>query len=431
MARVQFGAVAADARGGLADLVYSRNRYGAYVRSKGVFTGPLSIPQQSYNALLAGVSRRWGELSERQRASWESFAKEVTWSNVFGLAKRWSGQGLFMHLNLGLAANGFGQMPEPPSDLNVSAVPGFDVYGTSFVTDGGRVIFFDEFVEATFTPLPDHVPNIGTVWEHFFGDGVMNVDLDECLADPGSGLQVWGMRTDDTPYGFGWGNVRLAAFSAGAAVGGFCSQMSDVDPGWMGYVYRDDSVWSLRLECPVLGIFEEAALSSDVNDTPVFVSLGVSGEQAQVTCDDPTLGVVSVVAAGTLRRPLAWGLVGDTGDGTDVFWDNFIVNPVVVGDFVLYGLGGVLQEGEVFEVWATKALSPGVHFVKPYWRRVGVFTPADDGSIDISAQVRAIVGRGRVVPGARVAVKVNVINSFNGARSPGVRRDTFLVAAPM
>ena len=85
MAIIKMGALAQDVRGTLNGTVFSRNRGGAYVRSKVSPVQPLTDFNGMSRAIFGAISQRWSNtLTDAQRAGWEAFAAVHTFVNIFG-----------------------------------------------------------------------------------------------------------------------------------------------------------------------------------------------------------------------------------------------------------------------------------------------------------------------------------------------------------
>jgi hypothetical protein len=123
VAKIKFGNIVADARGKLGGVVYSRNRGGAYVRSKVTPVNPQSPYQLAVRARLADLSGRWhADLTEAIRLQWEAFATAHPRVDVFGEQRVLSGLAMYQALN-GIALGGGGaRMDGPPVDLDVVAL---------------------------------------------------------------------------------------------------------------------------------------------------------------------------------------------------------------------------------------------------------------------------------------------------------------------
>lgn len=99
MAKIKFGMMMTDARGKLGGQVFSKNRSGAYVRTKVTPVNPQTEYQQQNRALLGSISSSWSGLSESQRNAWNGVVTDWQKTNVFGDLNKPSGKNLFTGLN--------------------------------------------------------------------------------------------------------------------------------------------------------------------------------------------------------------------------------------------------------------------------------------------------------------------------------------------
>lgn len=102
MANVSGSAIVGEASGKVGDKVFGRNRYGKFVRSKGVQPNtPTSARTQRRNA-LSSTQTRWQNLTENQRELWIKAAEEGIFKVSQGMnaGAKLSGASLFMKVNL-------------------------------------------------------------------------------------------------------------------------------------------------------------------------------------------------------------------------------------------------------------------------------------------------------------------------------------------
>ena len=99
MAKIKFGMMMTDARGKLGGQVFSKNRSGAYVRTKVTPVNPRTDLQQSNRSLLGSLSSAWSNLTETQRSAWNSAVDNWQKTNVFGDLQKPPGKNLFTSLN--------------------------------------------------------------------------------------------------------------------------------------------------------------------------------------------------------------------------------------------------------------------------------------------------------------------------------------------
>lgn len=101
MAKVKFGAMMVDARGKLGGHVYSKNRGGAYMRTKVTPTNPQSLDQSEVRSIFGSISQSWSNLTDDQRATWNGAVENFKTTDVFGDLRTPSGKALFQRLNQG------------------------------------------------------------------------------------------------------------------------------------------------------------------------------------------------------------------------------------------------------------------------------------------------------------------------------------------
>lgn len=100
MAKIKFGMMMTDARGKLGGQVFSKNRAGAYVRTKVTPVNPQTALQQEGRELLGSLSQQWGLLTQAQIDQWNEAVDEWKSTDVFGDIKKPSGKNLFVKLNM-------------------------------------------------------------------------------------------------------------------------------------------------------------------------------------------------------------------------------------------------------------------------------------------------------------------------------------------
>lgn len=119
MAKILFTAVVADMRNKLNGTVFSKNRYGAYTRTKVTPVNPQSTAQMLVRSRFGASSAAWRSLTEAQRQSWIDGAPGFPISDIFGNSKILSGQALYNRLNLNLAQVGTASISTCPSPGSV------------------------------------------------------------------------------------------------------------------------------------------------------------------------------------------------------------------------------------------------------------------------------------------------------------------------
>lgn len=114
--KVKFGAIVVDGRNKVGGHVLSKNRGGAYMRTKVTPVNPQTVFQSNVRGTLTTNSQNWRGLTEDQRSAWNSAVQNFKKTDIFGDIKTPSGINLFVKLNALLAVIGAPALTDPPSD---------------------------------------------------------------------------------------------------------------------------------------------------------------------------------------------------------------------------------------------------------------------------------------------------------------------------
>jgi len=115
MAAVRFGGLVAEARGVCGDVVYSRNRAGAFARSRYEWTQPGSEWAVMARNRMYSLGYSWTHtLQEQHRAAWEAWAAVHLVTNVFGHGVRLCGAAAYAQVNFRRGVCGVGPRDWPP-----------------------------------------------------------------------------------------------------------------------------------------------------------------------------------------------------------------------------------------------------------------------------------------------------------------------------
>jgi hypothetical protein len=121
MAKVKFGAMVTDMRGKSNGNVYSKNRGGAYLRTKVTPVNRKSVAQLEVRDRLSSLSQSWRALTESQRIAWNSSVNDFKKTNVFGDLRTPSGFNLFQRLNNNSFTVGGAGLTTPPIPTSVDS----------------------------------------------------------------------------------------------------------------------------------------------------------------------------------------------------------------------------------------------------------------------------------------------------------------------
>lgn len=139
--KIKWGALVVDGRGKIGGHVASKNRGGAYMRTKVTPVNPQSAQQSAVRQLFGQLSQSWSTLTPEQRASFDEGVSDYQQTNIFGDLKSPSGKALFQRLNTNLLTVGASQVNTLPS-----LVAGPTLYPSAVQIDTGlSSVFFDQF----------------------------------------------------------------------------------------------------------------------------------------------------------------------------------------------------------------------------------------------------------------------------------------------
>lgn len=132
MAKILFSGIAGvDMRNKLNGSVFSKNRYGGYVRTKVTPVNPQTTAQQAARNNLSTWSQAWRGLTESQRQGWIDGAVSYPFTDIYGNAKILSGQALFVKLNTNLYNYGTANIEDCPSPTAIPALNSITLTGAA------------------------------------------------------------------------------------------------------------------------------------------------------------------------------------------------------------------------------------------------------------------------------------------------------------
>lgn len=137
MAKLLFTAFLADARNKLNGSVFSKNRYGPYVRTRATPANPQTAYQQEVRQAFGSLSSAWRNLSDAERSAWSAAAQDFPVLDAFGNSKILSGNALFVSLNRNRLLIGQPTLTLPPLP---QAVPTLELTALSVALDVGPAL---------------------------------------------------------------------------------------------------------------------------------------------------------------------------------------------------------------------------------------------------------------------------------------------------
>ena len=120
-----------DARGKLGGQVFSKNKGGAYVRTKVTPANPQTSAQTTVRALFAAISAAWSALTAANIAAWNTAVDEWKSTDIFGDLLAPTGKELHQRLNNQLQTVGGSALTAPPAKV---ALPNSPITAADFDT---------------------------------------------------------------------------------------------------------------------------------------------------------------------------------------------------------------------------------------------------------------------------------------------------------
>ncbi len=115
--KVIYGNAVQEARGKNNGNVYSKNRFGAYVRTKVTPVNRRTSFQTAVRASFTAFSKSWGStLTELQRQQWIAFASTNPFTNIFGERRFLTGHQAYIQINAAIANIGGTAIVVPPTN---------------------------------------------------------------------------------------------------------------------------------------------------------------------------------------------------------------------------------------------------------------------------------------------------------------------------
>jgi len=115
MAKILPGPNSGEIRGQMGGVVYSRNRFGMYVRNNSSPVNPQSARQNAIRAAFTQIAQRWRDtLTAAERQGWEDYAQETPLTDVFGLKQVMTGLNMYARFNVPWTDIGQTAVDAPP-----------------------------------------------------------------------------------------------------------------------------------------------------------------------------------------------------------------------------------------------------------------------------------------------------------------------------
>jgi hypothetical protein len=130
MAKIIYTAIVSDASKKIGDVVFTKNHYGSVVRKRVKPINPRSAAQTSQRTLLRQLAQAWKGIGQANIIAWNTLATQITKKDRLGVSHSFTGESLFISLNLNKMLSGGTYSATPPSinANNVQPLAGFS-YG--------------------------------------------------------------------------------------------------------------------------------------------------------------------------------------------------------------------------------------------------------------------------------------------------------------
>lgn len=119
---MKFGAIVVDGRGKIGGHVASKNRGGAYLRTKVTPVNPQTSYQLGVRNLFTTLSQAWKALTQAQRDAWNAAVSDYARTDIFGDLRNPTGFNLYQQLNNVLVSVGESSLTTPPLPGSTDAI---------------------------------------------------------------------------------------------------------------------------------------------------------------------------------------------------------------------------------------------------------------------------------------------------------------------
>ena len=208
MASIKLGTLVTDIRGAVGGTIFSRNRGGAYARKNTSPTNPMTSDQTTVRATMANVSAEWRNLTSAQKNAWNAAAPNFPYLDKFGDSREYSGQQLFLKMNLMIFAldPAATLTTSPPAPQSLTAISQATITLTNVA---GVLTFTGTINSATVLPAGQELVAYASAGKSAGVTAPSSAGQYKLLGSqvPGAG----GTITFTTPYGTAWGVPPVGA----------------------------------------------------------------------------------------------------------------------------------------------------------------------------------------------------------------------------
>jgi hypothetical protein len=143
MAIITIGPTVTGIRGTIGGNLFSANQSGPYIRAWSKGSNPKSNKQGAERSLFATIAQSWQDLSDAQRAGWDTAAANPinARTNSLGETYNLSGFGLYVSFNTRRDTVGLGLRLTAPTPISPAAPAGLDLEVRPDASGGSEIAF--------------------------------------------------------------------------------------------------------------------------------------------------------------------------------------------------------------------------------------------------------------------------------------------------
>lgn len=175
MAKIKWGALVTDGRGKLGGHVLSKNRAGAYIRTKVTPDNRQTTYQTRVRNIFALITTAWSALTSAQISAWNGAVSDWQRTDIFGDLKKPTGKNLYQRLNQNALNAGYPQMTTPPDKV---VLPDTIITGATFTVAGNTLVFAGMSTDPGFKALVSATPAV-TRGTSFVKNIIRNIGFDD------------------------------------------------------------------------------------------------------------------------------------------------------------------------------------------------------------------------------------------------------------
>jgi hypothetical protein len=186
--KLKFGAIVVDGRGKIGGHVMSKNRAGAYMRTKVSPVNPRTTDQAACRSRLSAISSAWRGLTTGYVPAWNAAVDAWKKTDIFGDLKKPSGFNLHQRLNNNALRCGGSAITLPPAPVAISSLGSLALTAvgpaTFEVTCGLLTLGTNEVLEISATPgMSKGISFVKSEYRIIISDAALTAGVYDATAD--------------------------------------------------------------------------------------------------------------------------------------------------------------------------------------------------------------------------------------------------------